>query len=480
MKAPAPLARARRLARDSADLGLLWWALVVIQPLVPRDHALAAPDLTPWATLALGLAALLRARPLGPGAHPALRPRRSTSEAVLRQLGLALVPGALLGLYQGGAQPGWGDLGLGLGLGVGAAVLLRLGQDHGRTAWVPEGVQSLRNTMLLLCYGTMAALAGAVGRWAPWPELGPALLLGLGFLTVSRAADRPVHLAQRAAAGRRDGQPWRPSRFSAVLALLGPSLSWGLALALSRALDGQPGFDLGFVVTLLVAVWAALLWPRPRVAAVCCLLHEVVPTGGSDPDPDSAALSFEAPPEGALRLDPLTVRRTLHIHPWLVPVEDARIGELDDPVRPLWASPPPPLASHTLGEAAFLPDPHSHEPQLREITVSLRGNRDTAAIRGGDVQTRRLVVLRPFPAPGEPRRGGGRTWRWERELPQGALQVVDAASTAITLRDGDILVLGSEGVARAFEVELGEPLTADALPSPARAPQLEDYEEGSP
>lgn len=466
--------RAARLIGGSLDLLGLWWALLLVQPFVPRDAVLARADLAPWGMLTLGLAVLLRGRAVGDGPHPMLRVRRSGTDALLRRLGAALIPAALLCFYDAPATLSPERAGLGLALAALSAAGLALGRADGATAWNPGGHPAMSWAVLALLGPLGAGTAGLLRVMVSAP-LGAGLLIGLGFGIGSLALGRPVHLSQRRAAGRRDHGPWRPRIFAILLAFTGPALALGLLLALGRAWVGDVGFELAFLASLFVTAWAAVVWPRPRPVARYCLLHELVPMGGRDEPAEEGARAFDAPPEGALRLDPLSVRRTRKIHSWLVPVQDARIGELDDPVRPLWRRQPSPLPSHVLGEAAFLPDPRSREPQDEEITVQLRGNRETAALRGGDVQSRRLVVLRAFPPPGVSRRGVARTWRWERRIPAASLQVVDAGTRALSLRDGDVLVLSTEGVARAFEVELGERVTAGQEPSPPRPPQLEDY-----
>ena len=34
--------------RTNRDLGLFWWATVVLQPVLPNGHFLSRPDLVPW------------------------------------------------------------------------------------------------------------------------------------------------------------------------------------------------------------------------------------------------------------------------------------------------------------------------------------------------------------------------------------------------------------------------------------------------
>ncbi len=467
----AAIGRLQRQGRGALPLLALWWALVVAQALVPRGSPLGREDLGPWCALTLGLAALLRGRSIGDGPHPMLRVRRARGEGLLRRVGAALSPAALLLWRDAGAGGALETLGLAAGLTALAALLLLLGRADGATAWDPQEGGGLGPLALML---GAPALAFGLGALLPASAQLP-LLCGLGFGVVSLCLGRPQHSAQRRAAGRRDGRPWRRAAFPWLLALAGPSGVLALLLRLSEPLFGAPGFSLAMLASLCLCAWAAVIWPPPRVVARHCLLHEVVPAGGHDAPSEQGARAFDAPPEGALRLDPLSVRRTRQIHPWLVPVLDPRIGELDDPVRPLWDRDPQPLSSHVLGDAAFLPDPRTRAPQEERITVTVRGNRETTALRGGEVQTRRVVVLRAFPPPGGSRAGTPRTWRWERRVPAASLQVMDARTATLELMHGDILVLSSEGVARAFELEIGEAVRAGEEPQPPRPPQLEDY-----
>jgi hypothetical protein len=107
--------------------------------------------------------------------------------------------------------------------------------------------------------------------------------------------------------------------------------------------------------------------------------------------------------------------------------------------------------------------------------VHLGAGRDVTVIADKDVQTRRMVVLRPFPRGPDAQGETLRTYRWEEALPAGSVQVVDAATRTLSLRDGDLVVVSSEGVARAYRVEIGAPVGVDDAPVPMRLPQLEDY-----
>ena len=69
----------------------------------------------------------------------------------------------------------------------------------------------------------------------------------------------------------------------------------------------------------------------------------------------TTATPFDETPEGALRINPLEIKRILSTHPWLVPVKASRVPELDDPIRPLWPRREPPVAYHVLGGASLNP-----------------------------------------------------------------------------------------------------------------------------
>ena len=85
-----------------------------------------------------------------------------------------------------------------------------------------------------------------------------------------------------------------------------------------------------------------------------------------------------------------------------------------------------------------------------------------------------MVILRPFPpAVGNPPLP--RTYRWEARVPGGAIQILDDKLETATLRSGDIIVISSEGVAQAYEFEVGKPVYGSQTPLGSRPPQLADY-----
>lgn len=482
------------------DLFVAWLVTVALHTLVPSENLLARGDLAPWATMCLVLVAALRAAPLGESPHPSLAPRAAWWRGKIGTLGMMLAPPSLLLAYDTAAGAYADPLGRAIAPSLAVmlcglvALLVFAGMENGRTAWRPPGpssavVWTLRAVPLLALAAVFGLFARAtfdpaalaetvgpiVGPVEPEPTWTTSALLGTQFLVLGLLPDRIEALRQRRAAGRRDGRTYRPPLFPFLLAALGPGLGLALLFELHRLFDMPITFAQSTVVSLHVFAWAAVLWP-PRVpVALACVLHEVVPAGGGDPLLAGGVPSFDRPPDGALQLNPIALRRVGLMHAWIVPVQDPRIEEFDDPVRSLWPRPSLPLAYHVLGEASFEPDEATQLPQWHSITVRLDEHRDVGRLSQGNVQTRRLAVLRPFPsrARGAPRIL--RTYRWEDPVRSGALQVVDATTESISLQDGDILVLSTEGVARAFELELGAPVYGSDPLASRRGPHLEDY-----
>lgn len=467
--------------RDLPLIGLAW-ALLAVQPLVPLGHPLARPDLVPWMALTLTIAAFLRARTVGEGAHPQLTPRRSGMAAFFRRIAGAAVPVVLTAWYEAGRTEAREMLIIAVGASIAAVALRWMSGEDGRTAWRPPGRPAF---VLWFAVGgsvvAAAALGGRIDR--SWGEgltagLGASMLIGGSFLGASLMHGRAVHLAQRETARRKDGKAYRPSVFKPFLAAFGPAVGLWALVQLYGLLFGAFGFEQAILGALHVVAWAMVLWAPPTPVAVAVLLHEVVPTGGAEDEGGETAATFEHPPTGALRLNPLTLRRTMAIHPWLVPVQGSRIGDLDDPIRPLWIRPPPPAPGHALGEAVFQPELGSSRVQVDTLTVRVRGQVDTSQLTSGDVQARRLVVLRPFPASPWLGRRAPTTYRWEPALHRDAVQVLDGATASLTLRDGDVLVTSTEGVARAYEVELGASVSLGHPMTLSRLPAVEDYSKG--
>lgn len=467
--------------RRNADLVLLFLVLAAAQPLVPAGHPLTRPDLTPWLMLSLSLATLLRGRAIGDGPHPMLSRRENSLAITIRRLGQATLPWALLLWAETGRTRSPIALGLSVLLTAIAAWFLWSSRSEGITAWSPPGVADGLVTTL----AALLAVGGAIGigRWQGLLDglpyltwLAPPALLGLGFLSIGASGGHLRNIRQRVRAGRRDGGRYIPSTFRPLLALIGPSVGLWILLVLALGPSIEPtAFSASFVASLHVVIWAGVIWPPPVPVAMACLLHEVVPAGGKDKAKADTASSFHQPPAGALRLQPLYIRRTRAVHPWLVPVRGSRISEFDDPVRALWTEPPTPRAAHVLGAAAFELDPRTGQTQTDTITLKIKNRQDVTDLTESDVQTRRIWVLKAFPGAGESRRGVLSTYRWDRSVPESTLQVVNAATESVTLTSGSILVLSSEGVARAFELEIGTPIQAWEQQPGFRPPQLEDY-----
>lgn len=460
------------------DLLAVWLLLLLAQHYVPVTHPLGRADLAPWMMISLSAAALLRAQPYGAGPHPMLTPRIAYSDEWLQHAAYALCPWVLLSVHDAARDMSGALAGQAFGLALGVVVLLSIAGVHGRTAWNPDRRAPV--LAMVLGGGSILGLSAAMGVATRMAEGQPIVrglalsgLVGLAFLAVGLMAGRVQNHRQRRAAGRKDGSPYRPGLFSAVLATVGPASSLAVVFTILPDLP----FNQAYAVSLLVIVWAAVVWPPPGPLMVACVLHEVIPIGGADPIPVDQANPFDVVPSGALRFNPLQTQRTLVMHPWMVPVKSSRIAELDDPIRPLWPTLPPLLTNHILGDCAFEPDPLTKNDQWDVITVRMRGQEDVATVKGGDAKSRRMVILRPFPAPGTSARSRTLTYRWDTDVPEQSVQILDATTEFAELRDGDIIVLSSEGVASAFEVEIGVPIyrTTDAVAF--RPPQLEDYVE---
>ncbi len=491
-----PFWRLREAVVQNADLAVLWWATVVAQPLIPSDHLLARDDLLPWFTMTLSGAALLRARPLGLGPHPQLARRSDPTLARMRQFCLATVPWLLFLLFEGARAEDPRFTLAALLAGAVAAWVLKAAAEDAETAWSPPGLPDGLMWLLLGAFagggafglGNVVRQAGANAEPGIWAIGG---MLGLGFFTASLAGANPRSLRQRVAAGQEGDPPlgslgWSPAAvmrlirnmtlFRPAMALLGPSGGY-IALRMIAGPAGAGTIDhrAAFVASMHVVAWAVVLWPSRVPVAVHCLLHEIVPSSGSDEDAHGAARPFDLPPAGALRLNPLKFRRTRSIHPWLVPVQSARIGELDDPVRAIWDAVPPPQGLHVLGEASFPLDGHTASSQWDRLLIRLHAAGDTATLSDSNAQVRRIVVLQPFPdGTGD---GGNRapTYVWDDQVPAGAIQEVDASTETLHLRHGSILVLVSGGTARAYELEVGAPVYAWEGLAWTRPPQYQDY-----
>jgi hypothetical protein len=471
---------------ENLDLFGLVLGCAIVQPLVPPGGFLDRDDLAPWFALVVAAAAALRETRLGPGPHPMLAPRSAALGSLLRHAGRVAAPLLLLAWFEVGrvacvagaitdVLTAIGIAAVGTVLTVGAFVL---GADDGRTAWNPAG--SPGPVGWGIGAGLVVALSSAfgflVGSGQPVPSwLAMAGWLGLLVLGTGLALGRPRELGQRRAASPL--QSFVPITFRHGLALIGPTFTLASLQSLLLILRGEViAFDEAWIAAVVVALWAAVLWPQPVPIGLTCLLHEVVPVGGNDRGSnDGAAVPFDRAPEGSLRFNPLRTVRIQAVHPWLVPIRAARIAELDDPVRALWAPSTPRLAFHILGEAVFEPDPLTASPQWTEITIHLRGREDVSTLSSTDVQTRRLVVLRPFPSPGTSRRAAMTTWRWDRSIPAESYQLLDATTATARIRHGDVLVMSLEGVARAFEVEFGAPVYTLRDAMDFRPPQVRDY-----
>lgn len=459
----------------NADLIVLWVLLVVAQQHVPITHYLGRQDLLPWLTLTLSVLALLRGRSLGPGPHPMLTPRVSSNSAWFQRGALVVAPWALLFWYDAGHELSFSKSAIAVGLSLLLLLLLVLGAPHGQTAWRPvrdtPWFPWVAGSLLFIVTVLTAGAASALLPLDPLRWVGQSVLLGAMFVGVGLVAGRVQHHQQRAVAGLKGGRRYRPALFPMVLAATGPAS--GLLVVL--LVLGDLPFTQAFVFSLLVLVWGSIIWPAPQPHAVAVMLHEVNPTGGRDLKAIETANPFDKPPEGALRFNPIRSERTRSVHTWLVPVVGSRIEGLDDPIAPLWPVRPPFRPSHTLGDARFEPDPLTRETQCEVLTVHLKTEEGAADIASGEVQTKRMVVLRAHIPPGFDHRRRKRTYRWEKVYARDAVQVLDDTVERALLIDGDVLLLSQEGVAHAYEIEVGSPIYRAADAFQFRPGQLEDY-----
>ena len=477
-----------RGVQSNLDLLILWILLIAIQPLVSVDHLLARPDLVPWLMFGLAGAVLLRGRRYGDGPHTSLTKRYSSTGAILSKSGMVGSLFALVWWYDLGMawdvfrtqSVGWVDLIIRpTGMTIVTLLAIRLSKSHEQTAWNPHGASSA----LIWFVGILSIVVMAVGI-GRLEKLNPSfhsesLLLGVAFLAVGLIVGRAQYLRQRLAAGTKDNRSYRPALFNYLFSSLGSAVGlWALYFIQDQmGLGDQVTFELAFVPAAFVVAWSGVVWPKQVPIAVTCLLHEIMPSGGGDKAISTTATPFDETPEGALRINPLQIKRILSTHPWLVPVKTSRVPELDDPIRPLWPRREPPVPYHVLGAASFEPCPFTNQEQWGEITIRLKGSDDVGSLSGSAATNRSIVVMKPFLKPGTPRKKRITTYRWEKPVWEASLQHVDATTESLSLENGSVIVLATEGVARAFEVEIGAPVYR--LPEAAgfRPPQLEDYVE---
>ena len=152
----------------------------------------------------------------------------------------------------------------------------------------------------------------------------------MAFLTVGLIVGRAQHLRQRLAAGTKDNRPYRPAVFNYLFSSLGSAFGlWALYFIQDQlGLGDQVTFELAFVPAAFVVAWAGVVWTKPVPIAVTCLLHEIMPAGGGDKAISTTATPFDETPEGALRINPLQIKRILSTHPWLVPVKASRVPKV--------------------------------------------------------------------------------------------------------------------------------------------------------
>lgn len=404
-----------RGVRSNLDLLILWVLLIAIQPLISVEHLLARPDLVPWLMFGLACAVVLRGRRYGDGPHTSLTKRHSSTGLILTKFGMVAALLSLVWWYDLGVawdvvrtqSIGWLDLVVRpIGITIVTLLAIRLSKSHQQTAWNPHGVSSALVWMMgvLLIIGAATGI-GRIEKLNPQFH-SESLLLGLAFLTVGLIVGRAQHLRQRLAAGTKDNRNYRPALFNYLFSSVGSALGlWALYFIQDQlGLGDQVTFELAFVPAAFVVAWAGVVWTKPVPIAVTCLLHEIMPAGGGDKAISTTATPFDETPEGALRINPLQIKRILSTHPWLVPVKASRVPELDDPIRPLWPRREPPVAYHVLGGASFEPCPYTNQEQWDEITIRLKGSDDVGALSGSAGTNRSIVVMKPFLKPGTPRK----------------------------------------------------------------------------
>lgn len=478
--------RISRGAQKNFDLLLAWVLLMAIQPLVSVEHFLARADLVPWLFFCLAVTVFLRGKHYGDGPHSSLTKRYSSfGKWALKAGSLGAVFSVVL----------WYDLGVGLDLllnkSVEGIVLLvkafavtfasliaiYLGRNQNRTAWNPRGLPSwmIWSIGILGCVSLSVGIGFLEAKFPSWKT--EALLLGVGFLSVGLVLGRAQHLRQRVATGTKDNQSYRPALFNYLFSSMGSAFGLGMLFWIQDllGLGDQVSFELAFVPAAFVVAWAGVVWSKPVPIAITCLLHEIMPSGGGDKAISTTASPFDETPEGALRINPLQIKRILATHPWLVPVKASRVPELDDPIKPLWPRREPPIAYHVLGNASFEPCPYTNQEQWDEITIRLKGSEDVGSLKGSAASNRSIVVLKPFLKPGTPRKKRITTYRWEKAVMEASIQNVDATTEILSIENGSVIVLATEGVARAFEIEIGAPVYRLNEAAGFRPPQLEDY-----
>ena len=225
--------------------------------------------------------------------------------------------------------------GTGFGVLCVAGFFLMLARKHQVTAWNPAGLSSA--IMWTVGPALMLILSAAAGWYdvQEWSStihdgVGISVLIGVGFVSISLMLGKFETYVNVVRLVDETDDPIF-GLFRLLLAFFGPIIGLYLLQQLYLLMFGRLfDFNQSFVIALHVVGWTAVIWQRPVPIAVYCMLHEVIPYGGIDGKGDTA-LSFEEAPEGSLRINPLKLRRTRAMHLWKVPVQAARIEDLDDP-----------------------------------------------------------------------------------------------------------------------------------------------------
>ena len=288
----------------------------------------------------------LRGREYGDGAHTSLTKQVSSLGSLMRLTARLLIPLLCVLLYDLGfhsklvldKEPeGFVYLSRSIVFLVLFVCSLTLSNPMEKTAWNPKGISSaLLWSAALFIFVPLIVLVGYIANHYPQMPC-DAILLGIAFLLCGLLTGRVRHFRQRRRAGCKDGSSYFPGMFNYIFLRLVQLLVCGRCIKSKRSgLGEKVSFEQAFVPAALIVAWAGVVWPKPLPIAVTCLLHEIMPAGGGDAYVSTTASPFDKPPEGALRINPLFIRRIRSTHPWLVPIKASRVPELDDPILPLW------------------------------------------------------------------------------------------------------------------------------------------------
>ena len=457
-------------AHHQADLVALATVLLLAAGLVGRDSTLATGSWQPWVVANVAVLALMRGRSLGMGAHPGL-PMRGKSR--LDRAVFAFT--APWWVWQAVRTARLEDASLMplLLLTLVLVVAWWRRRSRERTAWAPNAPGAAAIVVISLA-SLLALIWGAArvdDRFALF------FLSSACFLSVSLGLGDTRALAQRWAAwkgvpivgiGRQSAVAFG---FLILLPAAGLQFVYRQMTGTGRA-DYLPGdgFTWAGLATVYIVVWGAIAWKRPLPRGIACLLREVVPSVVGE---RTTARGFNDAPRGALAVEPLSVKRRGHFHPWYVSVESARARSVEGTVRPLWTRWEP-ATGHALGHAQCAQDGIPRLlplPQWDEVTIIPQARETRESWAESEAGVRREVILRPFARRLSPPLSVlPPTFSWESAGAQRLYQL--NSGRPLRLAGGDILVLSSAGIVRCFEFEPGAEVD---LGHSSYVPQPEDY-----